>query len=91
MKLNFPLFTMAARFAGNADAYCFLYLSKAEFIFSFLRCLSILKFLLCTLAVWTRCIDFSVFTDANPSNLKSSVDLSYGSMNCELARDDLLS
>ena len=95
-KLNFPLFAMAARFAGWADAYCFLYQSMTELIFSFLRCLSMLKFLFCTLAVWTRCIGFSpnasvVLVEANPSNLKSAVDLSYGSIHSELACDNLLS
>ena len=56
-----------------------------------------LKFLFCALAVWTRCIGFSpktsiVLAEANPSNLKSAVDLSYGSIHSELvAWDSLLS
>ena len=85
---------MLARFAGCADDYCFLYQSKTDFIRSFLRYLSILRFLFYTLAVWTRLfIGFSakasvVLVDANP--LKLPVDKSCGSAYSELACDNLL-
>ena len=87
---------MLARFAGCADDYCFLYQSRTDFIRSFLRYLSILRFLFYTLAVWTRLfVGFSakasvVFVEANPLNLKLPVDKSCGSAYSELACENLL-
>ena len=78
---------MVARFAGFAEDYYFRCHRSTDYICSFLRCLSIFKFLFCTLAVWTRFIGVSaarasvVLVEANLFvDLKLAVEKSYGSV-----------